>query len=155
MQPGCASTPVAASPATGGSFRFELRVPEDAIDRLGHVNNIEYVRWLQEAALRHSDCAGLTWQECQRIGGAFVVRRQQLEYLRAVRAGETLVIHTWIASSTHMSAVRRTEIRNEAADLVLDATTTWVFVSLDTWRPKRIPLDVRHMFGMDAPVVEA
>lgn len=155
MHPVCESTPIPAPATTGGSFRYQIRVPAEAIDRLGHVNNIEYVRWLQDAALRHSEHVGLSWDESVRVGGAFVVRRQQLEYLRQARAGERLTVHTWIASATHMSAVRRTEVRSDTGDLVLDATTTWVFVSLETFRPKRIPVEVRRMFGMDIPMHDA
>lgn len=155
MHPACEATPIPVPAATGGSFRYQILVPAEAIDRLGHVNNIEFVRWLQDAALRHSERVGLSWEECVRVGGAFVVRRQQVEYLRQVRTGEQLTVHTWIASSTHMSAVRRTEVRSDTGDLVVDATTTWVFVSLETWRPKRIPTDVRRMFGMDLPMHDA
>lgn len=156
MHPACDATPIpAARCSTADSLRYQILVPAEAIDRLGYVDPVEFGRWLQDAATRHSEQAGLFWQECLRLGGAFVVRRQQLEYLRQVRAGEPLIVHTWIASSTHMSAVRRTEVRSESGDLVLDATTTWDFVSLQTWRPKRIPLEVRRMFGMDMPSIEA
>lgn len=155
MHSACEATPLPVPAMAGDSFRYQILVPAEAMDRLGHVNNIEYVRWLQDAALRHCDSVGLTWEECLRVGGAFVVRRQQVEYLRQVRAGETLTVHTWIASGTHMSAVRRTEVRSQSGDLVLDATTTFVFVSLETWRPKRIPLEVRRMFAMDLQTHDA
>jgi acyl-CoA thioester hydrolase len=31
--------------------QFEIRVAPDDLDRLGHVNNVTYVRYVQDAAL--------------------------------------------------------------------------------------------------------
>ena len=41
-------------------YRYELTVPEDAVDVNGHVNNLEYLRWMQDAAILHSDSQGCT-----------------------------------------------------------------------------------------------
>jgi len=35
-------------------YRHELVVPREAEDQNGHVNNVEYLRWMQDAAMRHS-----------------------------------------------------------------------------------------------------
>ena len=32
----------------------ELVVPDTAIDANGHVNNVQYVQWMQDAAIAHS-----------------------------------------------------------------------------------------------------
>ena len=36
-------------------YRWEFQVPAAAVDANGHVNNVEYVRWMQEAAVLHSE----------------------------------------------------------------------------------------------------
>ena len=41
-------------------YRYELTVPEDSVDVNGHVNNLEYLRWMQDAAILHSDSQGCT-----------------------------------------------------------------------------------------------
>ena len=40
-------------------FRLEIVVPESTIDANGHVNNVHYVQWMQNAAEAHS--AALGW----------------------------------------------------------------------------------------------
>ncbi|MBI5533503.1 MAG: acyl-CoA thioesterase [Deltaproteobacteria bacterium] len=133
-----------------GEFRSRFVVPPDAVDVLGHVNNTEYVRWIQDAALAHSNLVGFTWEACQQIGGAFVVRRQTIDYLREVVQGQLLEVRTRVEQSTPMSALRQTELRNEAGELVLTAQTVWVFMSLETRRPLRIPPEVKAFFTMPA-----
>ena len=39
-------------------FRFPIKVGKESIDVLGHTNNKEYLRWMEEAALAHSDSLG-------------------------------------------------------------------------------------------------
>ncbi|MBU0575210.1 MAG: hypothetical protein KKF28_01770 [Proteobacteria bacterium] len=41
-------------------YREEFLVPRDAVDANGHVNNVVYLRWMQDVAIRHSDAAGVT-----------------------------------------------------------------------------------------------
>ena len=38
--------------------RLEIAVTPEVIDGNGHVNNVEYIRWMQQAAISHSDAAG-------------------------------------------------------------------------------------------------
>jgi acyl-CoA thioester hydrolase len=130
------------------TFQRDFEVPAEAIDLLGHVGNIEYLRWQQDIALEHSDHVGLTWEQCQQQGGAFVVRRHSLDYLRPAKLGEKLRLTTWVQQSTPMSAVRRTELRDGAGELLFKGETIWVYVSLETQRPRRIPQEVKDRFAM-------
>jgi acyl-CoA thioester hydrolase len=130
-------------------FTYEFPVPAEALDVFGHVNNIEYIRWIQDAARLHSDAVGYGWEEYQRLGAAFVIRKHVIDYLRPVLAGDSIAITTWIDSATRVSADRVTEIRNGAGEMTVSARTTWVWVTLATMRPGRIPQDVRDRFTRD------
>ena len=68
-------------------YRYELTVPEDAVDVNGHVNNLEYLRWMQDAAILHSDSQGCT-KATTAAGATWVVRTHRVEYLRPAFAGE-------------------------------------------------------------------
>lgn len=128
-------------------YTYQITVPVEAIDQFGHVNNIEYVRWVQDAARMHSLHVGYGWEHYHSLGAAFVIRRHEIDYLRPAVAGETLEVTTWIDSHTRVSALRVTEIRNLRGEVILRARTTWVFVSLRTMRPQRIPEEIRRRFG--------
>jgi acyl-CoA thioester hydrolase len=127
-------------------FSYQLTVEPAAIDLFGHVNNAEYVRWVQDAAQLHSMHVGYGWEEYRSLGAAFVIRRHEIDYLRSAHQDDVLEVATWIDSHTRISALRATEIRDASGELILRAMTTWVWVSLTTMRPQRIPDEVRQRF---------
>jgi acyl-CoA thioester hydrolase len=68
-------------------YSYKFVVPESAVDENGHVNNVMYVQWMQEAAVRHYEAMGGT-QPTQAIGATWVVRSHLVEYLSPAFAGE-------------------------------------------------------------------
>lgn len=130
-----------------GVFRYRTVVPAKAIDPLGHANNMAYVRWMQDVAVKHSEHLGMSWNWYVERGCAFVIRRQAIDYLRFLREGDRIEIATHIASMAQSMSVRKTEIKLvDSGEPVLQAETTWIFVSLKTGRPMRIPDPVREAF---------
>lgn len=139
-----------------GVYRYRAVVPAKAIDPLGHANNTAYVRWMQDAAVKHSEHLGMSWSWYVERGCAFVIRRQIIDYLRFLREGDEIEIATHVASMSQSASVRRTEIRLLGnGEAVLQAETTWIFVSLKTGRPMRIPQDVREAFGRKGAAASA
>ena len=134
---------------TSPSFRTTFGVTEDDIDPLGHVSNISYVRWIQDVAVGHSAAVGLDFPTYGRLGGIFVVRRHEIDYLRPVLRGDVVEACTWIGSVMAAKCVRHTELRRGGSeDLVARAHTVWGFVAVKTGRPTRIPAEVREAFGV-------
>jgi acyl-CoA thioester hydrolase len=142
-----------ATPATDSPvFSMLLEVEDGAIDMLGHASNIAYVRWVQDVAVAHSAAVGLDMEGYSQLGGVFVVRRHEIDYLRPVVRGETLQLRTWIDSAFAAKCKRATEIVRAATSdgvpvLVARAMTTWGFVELASGRPTRIPDSVRVAFS--------
>jgi acyl-CoA thioester hydrolase len=130
------------------SYTATREVSEDEIDNLGHANNIAYVRWIQDVAVAHSEAVGLGYEAYYRIGAVFVIRRQEVDYLRPLLRGEAIQVRTWIDSVEAAKCRRATEITRAACGTVAArALTTWGFIDFQTGRPKRIPDDVRVAFG--------
>jgi acyl-CoA thioester hydrolase len=131
-------------------FMFEKIIPvlESDIDILGHVNNLTYLRWVQDIAVDHSISLGLDFEAYQRLGGIFVVRRHQIEYLKSVLPGGEVLARTWIISTSAAKYERGTEFWREG-ELVTRASTTWAFIDSTTSRPTRIPQEVWATGGLD------
>jgi len=131
-------------------FTFELTAGPSDIDDLGHVSNLVYLRWVQDAAVAHSSSLGWDGDAYRRLGSVWVVRRHQIDYVQQVVAGERIEIATWVESWKGVSSVRRTSMRRApAGPVVCTAATTWVFVDPTSGRPRKIPDQLRDRFGSE------
>ena len=91
-------------------FEHRLTVAPGHIDRLGHVNNLEYLRWALAAAVRHSAAQGWPAEAYERLGAAFVVRSHEIQYLQPAYEGDEIVVRTWVADFRRLSCLRRYKI---------------------------------------------
>ncbi|MFI5207159.1 MAG: acyl-CoA thioesterase [Gemmatimonadales bacterium] len=124
-------------------FELPLTVVPGDIDVLGHVNNVVYVRWVQDAAVAH--WRALT-SHLQQEGLAWVVVRHEIDYKRAAHAGDRLIARTWVGPASRNTFERHTEIvRADDRKLVVKARTFWVPVDSRTGRPTSVPDDVRSL----------
>lgn len=128
--------------------RYELPItvrPED-IDQLGHVNNVVYLKWVQEAAIAHwtsaahpDDLAGLVW----------VVSRHEIDYRRPAFEGDEIVARTWVGTAKRLAFDRHTEIvRHSDGRVLAEARTVWVPIDPTTGRPTAVSDRVREQFSV-------
>ncbi|MBD2565310.1 MULTISPECIES: acyl-CoA thioesterase [Nostoc] len=121
-------------------FKTLLRVRHYEMDALGHVNNAVYQNYLEQAAIEHSEYLGLTLDVYRQVGGVFVMRRVEIDYLRPAVAGDTLEVTTWLKEMRGTRALRCYEIRKQNQDnLLVTAEALWVWVDAQTMRPRPIP----------------
>ena len=149
------------SPADSPRFAAYFKVRHYEMDALGHVNNAVYLHYLEQAAYEHSAAAGFSDERTRALGGMWIVRRHEIEYLRSATAGDVLQVVTWAVEFKGARAVRDYAIfRYEGpssdphslpadgflpltqelpADPLVRAQTLWVWADVLTARPRRIP----------------
>lgn len=128
-------------------FEFPHTVGQDEIDDQGHVNNVFYVHWMQDAAVEHSSVQG--WHPGRYLdeGIGWVARSHFIEYLQPAFAGDNIVIRTWIANFTKVTCQRRYHIlRPKDQTILAVAETNWAFIGLEQRAPRRIPLHLSGAF---------
>lgn len=136
-------------------FSHRFTIPSAANDLNGHVNNVNYVQWMQEVATLHSDAEGCTFESCQKLGAAWVVRAHQIEYLRPAFAGEEIEILTWVCNLKRTRSLRRYRfLRSSDQMLLARAETDWVFINTQTGRPISIPAEVSNCYQLVEPEEE-
>lgn len=127
-------------------YRYRFTIPEEAVDENGHVNNVTYVRWMQDAAVRHYNAMGGR-EPTQAINATWVVRKHTVEYLRPAFAGEEIEVRTWVVD---MRRVRSTRcyafVRVGDGVELVRGETEWVFVDATTGRPRSVPPEVISLF---------
>lgn len=123
-------------------YRHEFIVPIDALDENGHVNNVEYLRWMLDAAILHSDSQGCT-QATRAIGATWVVRTHHLEYLRPAFAGDHVCVLTWVVNFRRVQSLRKYKVLRTTDNAVLaEGETDWAFVDAQSGRLRSIPKEV-------------
>ena len=128
-------------------FLHRRTVQPEEIDGLGHVNNVCYVSWMQDAAMAHSSAQGWTPERYHAAGFGWVARSHFIEYRSPAFEGEEIVIRTWVADLQRVSSVRKFEMRRSVDDALLArAETNWAFVRFTDHRITRIPAEVAEAF---------
>lgn len=114
-------------------YQIEINVLESDIDLLGHVNNVVYLRWVQDAAVAHWT-AGASKEEQESI--YWVVTRHEIDYKRSAMKGDKIIAKTWIGSAEKWSFERLTELRRKSDNKVLaNARTFWCPINSKSRRP--------------------
>jgi len=117
-------------------FESTFTVTPADIDRLGHVNNLVYLRWVQDVAAAHWRSA--TTEE-QRGRVEWVAIRHEIDYEAPALDGDVVVARTWVEAWTAVTSERRTEIRRPSDDTVLArARTVWCAVDPVSLKPRRL-----------------
>ncbi len=125
---------------------FSLQITPSAsdIDANGHVNNVVYVRWIQDMATSH-------WASRQpadeQARWAWIVLRHEIDYRRALMPGETATARTWVADTAEGPRFDRF-VRIDGPDgaMCAQARTEWCMIDAATGRPKRVTPEIIERF---------
>jgi len=143
--------PEAGTGAREAIHRHSILVGRKAVDENGHVNNVQYVQWMQDAAIEHSERTGCT-RLTRDVGAMWVARSHTIEYLRPAFQGERLTVLTWVTNWRKVRSLRKYRfIRDADGALLARGETDWVFVDATTGRPRNIPDEVAEVFVLVPP----
>lgn len=126
------------------TFYLPIKVAPEDIDELNHVNNIVYLRYVQEAAIGH-------WKTVpQEIASQIVwmARRHEIDYLKQAFLGDDLIIKTWVDTFVGVKSFRHCEIMR-GDEVLARSITHWVALDAQTLRPKRITEEIVKQFFPD------
>lgn len=135
--------------AGGGPERFSIRIAVERrdIDANGHVNNVVYVRWVQDAATAHWNART---SEDERASVAWVVLRHEIDYLRAALPGDVVTAVTWVGPASRHAYERNTELRRERdGEPLARARTLWCPLDPASGRPRRLEDPLRRRFSVE------
>lgn len=127
---------------------FDLPRPVEAgdIDELGHVNNVVYLRWVQDVAIAHWSAAATPAQQEE---VAWVAVRHEIDYKHPALPGDSIVARTWVGTADSHRFERHTEILRAADHKVLArARTVWCPINRATGRLTRVSDEVRARFSV-------
>ena len=105
-------------------FSYSFIIPESVIDENGHVNNVAYVRWMQEAAIRHPESV-TEYKPAENT--TWYAREHRIEYLLPAFPGEEIEVRTWLSEIKRVRAHRKYEfLRKSDGKVIVRGETDWV-----------------------------
>jgi acyl-CoA thioester hydrolase len=129
-------------------FELPIQVAPDDIDELGHVNNVTYLRWVQDAAVAHWTAAAPAAEQARLF---WIVLRHEIDYLHPAHLEDRLAAFTWVGTSTRLRFDRHTEIRRADDGRVLArARTVWCPIDATTRKPTPVSAELRARFSVPA-----
>lgn len=125
-------------------YSKEIQVPDEAIDEVGHVNNVVYLEWILMISAEHWN---RTIPEEIRKDYMWVVLNHFISYKNPAFQNENLLIQTWVEEMEGVKSKRRVEIRNkDNGKILVEATTLWCLIDAISKRPKRITPELAQDF---------
>ncbi|MBM3746348.1 MAG: acyl-CoA thioesterase [Acidobacteria bacterium] len=127
-------------------FELPITIESADIDQLGHVNNVAYLRWVQEAAVAHwTAAAPAADQEKLR----WVVVRHEIDYVQAAFLGDGIIARTWVGTASRIRFERHTELlRASDRGILARARTVWCPIDTQTGKPAAVSSAVRARFSI-------
>jgi acyl-CoA thioester hydrolase len=135
-------------------FEHAFIVDEKPEDYLRHVNNLRYLEWFIDTAVKHADSLGWGMNACKMIDLAWVAKSHQIEYISPAYQGDRLIIQTWIDKVTPTRITRCYKCKR-GEQLIAKASTVWVLVDYNTGKPRALPYRVKEKFSQETLVTSS
>jgi len=126
-------------------FSRKFFVNQSEIDEQNHVNNVAYVKWIQDVAVAHWLSATT---EAQREKFTWIVVRHEIDYKNQAFENEEITVTTWVGDPTRISWERLTEI-TRGESLLVKARSVWCLIDRETSKPTRITIELKELFEME------
>tara|TARA_R110002051_G_scaffold56046_8_gene104003 strand:- start:54837 stop:55229 length:393 start_codon:yes stop_codon:yes gene_type:complete len=125
-------------------FKKKIIVSNDDLDDLNHVNNVRYVQWIQDISKEHWQAKASPHMQEEVI---WVVLSHHIEYKNSAVLNDPILISTYIASSSGAKSIRIVEMyHGKTNKLLVKASTEWCLLHSKTYRPLRIPENIKDVF---------
>ncbi|KQT16349.1 thioesterase [Chryseobacterium sp. Leaf404] len=115
-------------------FEKQIKVSEEYIDANNHVNNVQYVKWVEEIASEHWDTVK------EKLGfphDIWMLLDHHIQYRKQVYLGNYLTIKTYPKPPEGIRQPRKVEFYCNDV-LVAESLTLWVFIDHETQKIKKL-----------------
>jgi len=118
-------------------YQKQIQVTEDHIDQNNHVNNVQYVSWVEEIAGEHWDFVKDRTPYPKDI---WMLLDHHIQYKKQVYLGDTITVKTYPKAPEGIKQPRKVEFYCNDK-LVVDSSTLWVLIDIKTQKIKRLEND--------------
>ena len=125
-------------------FTHTLKPAPEDIDAMGHVNNVVYLRYVQEVAEAYWKTNATHKQQRDIL---WVVLRHEIDYKKPALLEDIISGTTWVDPPEGPKIKRYVELKRAADNTLLaKACTTWCAIDSSTGRPMRLNDAIMKVF---------
>ena len=114
-----------------------LKVRTYECDSNGHVNNANYLNYLEYGRAEFLRSIGLNYFELAKAGYGVYIARIEIDYKRPAFPDDELLIRSWPVKKGAASGIIAQHIFR-GSDSIVEARVTWAMVNAQ-WLPSKIP----------------
>ena len=127
-------------------FEIEKIVKEKHLDEFNHVNNVQYLFWVQEIAKTH--WRKLIQNKNISIKGSWIVRSHKIEYKNFTNLNDRIIVSTYVKNAQGFSSERVITMKlKNSKKILIKCLTKWCFVELNTLKLKKIPQEIIRLLN--------
>ena len=115
-------------------FEKQIKITEEYIDLNNHVNNVQYVKWVEDIAAEHWDSVK---HKLDFPDDIWMLLDHHIQYKKQVYLGDLITVKTYPKPPEGIRQPRKVEFYCNDV-LVVDSLTLWVFIDKKTQKIKRL-----------------
>jgi acyl-CoA thioester hydrolase len=119
-------------------LRFKEEIYTYQIDFVGHVNNIIYIQWMENARVKLLQAMGLSITEIAEKDKLLpIITETTIKYKRPYFLDNTVHVEIWVSNIMNASAIFEIRFFNEHKELCSTGQQKVLFIDKTTMRPSR------------------
>ena len=126
---------------------FEEQIYTYHIDFVGHVNNIVYIQWMENARIKLLQAMGLSITEISEKEGMLpIITETSIKYVKPFFLNNTVHVEIWVSKLFNAFAIFEIRFLNEKDELCSSGEQKVLFIDAITQRPSRLIGKYRDKF---------
>ena len=126
-------------------FHTRIKVRWNELDANGHVNNMYYQSYFDQARVEAFEQSGLSIASLRERGIGPVIYRAELNYRRELKHPDTITITTSVVEHGRSRGILAQRIESDrTGELVCDARFHGIFMDLEKGRPVPFPAELTN-----------
>ena len=122
-----------------------VAIDADDIDFMGHVNNANYLRWVQDAVVAHWERVAPPDAVARHL---WVALKHEITYRKPAFLNDE-VIATSLLERVHGARATFETLIRRGEEVLAEVRSTWCSLDADTLRPSRLTEEVKALFLCD------
>jgi len=127
------------------TFEKIITVTKNDLDELNHVNNVRYVKWVNDIAKEHW-LQNASKDICDKY--FWVLLKHNIDYKNSALLNDIIKLKTYVIKAEGVTSTRIVEMyQDKTQKLLAKSETSWCLMSYKTMRPSRINSEIANLFN--------